>query len=57
MNKPFLTVAEACEFLGISERSLYNLKDAGKLTTYRLFDLNRVYFKRSDLEQCFTKTI
>jgi excisionase family DNA binding protein len=51
-SKEFLTVHEARAFLGVSRSFLYRLKDT-KLQAYALG--KKTYFKKSDLENLFTK--
>jgi excisionase family DNA binding protein len=47
--KTVLTVAEACEYMGITESHLYKLTSAGKIPHYKPTG-KLIYFDRSELD-------
>ncbi len=47
-RKPFLTIQEASEYLGISKNTLYGYTSKGILPFYKLRN-RKIYFKISDL--------
>lgn len=49
-NKNFLTTKEACAFLGLSTRALYQLRVDGQIASY-CPNGKMTYYKRSDLER------
>lgn len=49
-NKNFLTTKEACSFLGLSTRALYQLRVDGQIASY-CPNGKLTYYKRSDLER------
>lgn len=49
-NKNFLTTKEACSFLGLSTRALYQLRVDGQIASY-CPNGKITYYKRSDLER------
>ena len=46
-----ISVAEACDFLGVHRNTIYKLIRAGEVPAFRLIKGGRWKFKRSDLEQ------
>ncbi|MFZ5517676.1 MAG: helix-turn-helix domain-containing protein [Candidatus Zhuqueibacterota bacterium] len=47
-EKPFLSIVEASEYLGISRNTLYGYTSKGILQYYKLQG-RKIYFKREDL--------
>ena len=49
-EKPFLTVDEASQYLGISKSTLYSYKSQGLIPHYKLQN-RKLYFKVEDLDE------
>ena len=52
--KDILTVSEASDYTGYSQRTLYNLRSQGKIATYRAEGCRRLYFRKDELDRWMT---
>ena len=52
--KDILTVSEASDYTGYSQRTLYNLSSQGKIATYRAEGCRRLYFRKDELYRWMT---
>ncbi len=50
-NERYLTTKEACDFLGVTRRTLERYAEQGRITRYRRGITRNVYYKQSELER------
>ena len=54
MNKDFLRIKQASEYLGLSDQSVYRLASARKIVFYK--PGRYIYFKEEDLKEYILKS-
>ncbi len=54
MNKDFLNIIEAAEYLGVSKQSLYRIAGERKIVSYK--PKRFLYFKEEDLKEYILKS-